>query len=93
MASPARKVKERADDSADAVTRLSEVTDKMHGLLLVDQAGIYLASNSMNSMKESATGWKSQLPVPCQAVRTGPLPIGQESDGKPVWQQAVWRLR
>jgi hypothetical protein len=38
---------------------------------LVDQAGIYLASNSMNSMKESATGWKSQLPVPCQAVSTG----------------------
>jgi hypothetical protein len=34
MASPARKVKERADNSADAVTRLSEVTDKMHGLLM-----------------------------------------------------------
>ena len=29
IASPARKVKERADNSADAVTRLSEVTDKM----------------------------------------------------------------
>jgi hypothetical protein len=33
MASPARKVKERAD-IADAVTRLSEVTDKMHSLLM-----------------------------------------------------------
>jgi hypothetical protein len=34
MASPARKVRERANNSADAVTRLSEVTDKMHGLLM-----------------------------------------------------------
>ena len=34
MASPARKLKERADNSADAVTRLSEVTDKMYGLLM-----------------------------------------------------------
>ena len=30
MASPVRKLKERADNSADAVTRLSEVTDKMY---------------------------------------------------------------
>jgi hypothetical protein len=34
MASPARKAKERAENSADAVTRLSEVTDQMHGLLM-----------------------------------------------------------
>jgi hypothetical protein len=34
MASPARKVNERADNSSDAITRLSEVTDKMHGLLM-----------------------------------------------------------
>jgi hypothetical protein len=34
MASPTRKVIERADNSADAVTRLSQVTDKMHGLLM-----------------------------------------------------------
>jgi hypothetical protein len=34
MAAPARKVKEPRDDSAEAVTRLSEVTDKMHGLLM-----------------------------------------------------------
>ena len=34
MASPARKVNERADNSADAVTRLSDVTDKMHSLLM-----------------------------------------------------------
>jgi hypothetical protein len=34
MASPARKLKERADNSADPITRLSEVTDKMHGLLM-----------------------------------------------------------
>jgi hypothetical protein len=34
MASPARIVKESVDNSADVVTRLSEVTDKMHGLLM-----------------------------------------------------------
>jgi hypothetical protein len=33
IASPARKVKERRQ-SGDAVTRLSEVTNKMHGLLM-----------------------------------------------------------
>ena len=33
IASPARKVKERAANFGDAVMRLSEVTDKMHGLL------------------------------------------------------------
>ena len=36
-----------------------------------NHVGIYSASNSMNSMKVSATGWKSQRPVPCQAVSTG----------------------
>jgi hypothetical protein len=34
MALSTRKVKESADDSAEAVTRLSEVTDKMHGPLM-----------------------------------------------------------
>ena len=35
MPSAAKKVKESADNSAEAVTRLSEVTDKMHALLVV----------------------------------------------------------
>ena len=34
MASPARKVKERALNSTEAVTRLSTVTDAMHALLV-----------------------------------------------------------
>jgi len=35
-------VNERADNSADAATRLSEVTDKMHGLL-IDRADALMA--------------------------------------------------
>ena len=34
MSSVAKKVKERPDNSAEAVTRLAAVTDKMHGLLM-----------------------------------------------------------
>jgi hypothetical protein len=34
MASPAKRAKEPRDSSAEAVTRLSEVTDKMHALLV-----------------------------------------------------------
>ena len=34
MPSTATKVRERRDYSTEAVTRLSEVTDKMHGLLM-----------------------------------------------------------
>ena len=34
MASPARRAKEPRDSSKEAVTRLSEVADKMHALLV-----------------------------------------------------------
>ena len=34
MASPAKRAKEARDSSAEAMTRLSEVTDKMHALLV-----------------------------------------------------------
>ena len=34
MASPAKKAKEPRDSSTEAVTHLSEVTDKMHALLV-----------------------------------------------------------
>jgi hypothetical protein len=34
MPSTARKARERSDNSTEAVTRLSEVTDKMHALLV-----------------------------------------------------------
>jgi hypothetical protein len=34
MTSPARKAKERSDNSAEVVTRLSQVTDRMHALLV-----------------------------------------------------------
>jgi len=34
MPSASKKVKERADNPADAITRLSDVTHKMHGLLM-----------------------------------------------------------
>jgi hypothetical protein len=34
MASPARKAKERSNNSAEAVMRLSQVTDRMHALLV-----------------------------------------------------------
>jgi hypothetical protein len=34
MASPARKAKERSDNSTEAVARLSAVTDAMHALLV-----------------------------------------------------------
>ena len=34
MSSVAKRVKERPDHSAEAVTRLSAVTDKMHALLV-----------------------------------------------------------
>ena len=34
MPATARKARERSDNSTEAVTRLSEVTDKMHALLV-----------------------------------------------------------
>jgi hypothetical protein len=34
MASPARKAKQHSDNSTEAVTRLSAVTDAMHALLV-----------------------------------------------------------
>ena len=50
MPSTARKARERSDNSTEAVTRLSEMTDKMHALLVA--RADELVGCSENSLEE-----------------------------------------
>jgi hypothetical protein len=77
MASPARREKERAGNSADAVTRLSEVTDKMHGLLM-DRADALMGCVE-GSPEEAELAALTDI---IEAYESQRWPLGRISGGK-----------
>jgi hypothetical protein len=77
MASPAKRAKELRDSSAEAVTRLSEVTDKMHALL-VERADV-LVGCSKGSPEEAEL---AALTDTIEAYEWQRWPLGKIPGGK-----------
>ena len=77
MASPARKAKERSDNSAEVVTRLSQVTDRMHALLV--QRADQLMGCTENSPEETELAALTDViePYEAQRWRLGKVPGGK----------------
>ena len=77
MPSVAKKVKERPDNSSEAITRLSEVTDKMHGLLM-DRADALMGC--VEGSQEEAE--LAALTDVIEAYETRRWPLGKEPGSK-----------
>jgi len=77
MASPARKAIERSDNSTEAVTRLSQVTDRMHALLV--QRADELMGCTENSPEEAELAARTGVIEAHEAQR---WPLGKVPGGK-----------